>query len=161
MAFLRILQTLRQQNLPVVGLIVGGDDPKRLGYRKELDAAVQKMGLQDAVLFTGHRSDMREIYSVSKAVLSLSSKPESFGRTALEALSLGVPVVGYAHGGVGEILRTLHPGGAVAPRDEAGVVGAVARLFGKSVPAVKRNQAFLLATMQQQTLAVYRELVPT
>ena len=160
-AFLRILRTLREQKLPVVGLIVGGDDPKRLGYRKELDAAVQKMGLQDAVLFTGHRNDMREIYSVSKAVLSLSSKPESFGRTVLEALSMGVPVVGYAHGGVGEILRTLYPGGAVSLNDEAGAVSAIVRLYHNGVPDVKHNNAFLLATMQQQTLAVYRELVST
>ncbi|GBL46756.1 glycosyltransferase [Sulfuriferula multivorans] len=54
---------------------------------------------------------MREVFAVSDIVLSLSSKPESFGRTVLEALRLGTPVVGYNHGGVGEILAAAYPAG--------------------------------------------------
>lgn len=157
-AFLRIIQTLRASHPDVVGLIVGGDDPKRMAYRRELDSAVQQAGLQDAIIFTGHRSDMRDIYAASSVVLSLSSKPESFGRTVLEALSMGVPVVGYAHGGVGEILRTLYPAGAVSLNDEAGVARAIVALRADA-PRIAPNTQFLLANMQQQTLAVYQELL--
>jgi glycosyltransferase involved in cell wall biosynthesis len=35
------------------------------------------------------------------------------GRTVLEALAVGRPVVGWDHGGVGELLRQLFPQGAV------------------------------------------------
>lgn len=157
-AFLRLIQTLRQSQPDVVGLIVGGDDPKRMAYRRELDSAVQQAGLQDAIIFTGHRSDMRDIYAASSVVLSLSSKPESFGRTVLEALSMGVPVVGYAHGGVGEILRTLYPAGAAPLNDEAGVARAIVALRADA-PRIAPNTQFLLANMQQQTLAVYQELL--
>ena len=55
--------------------------------------------------------------AVSDLVLSLSNKPESFGRTVLEALSMGVPVVGYDHGGVGEQLQLLHSRGLVGLGD--------------------------------------------
>jgi glycosyltransferase involved in cell wall biosynthesis len=41
--------------------------------------------------------------AVSHLVCALSQQPESFGRTVLEAMALGKPVVGYDCGGVGEI----------------------------------------------------------
>ena len=50
-------------------------------------------------------------------VLQLSRKPEAFGRTVLEALSLCRPVLGYAHGGVGELLAELYPEGRSPPGD--------------------------------------------
>jgi len=37
----------------------------------------------------GHRADLREVMAVSNLVLCLSKVPEAFGRTTLEALSLG------------------------------------------------------------------------
>ena len=52
--------------------------------------AARDMGLSDIVVFAGHRSDIRDIYAVSDVVVSLSSKPESFGRTVLEPLAMGV-----------------------------------------------------------------------
>ena len=40
-------------------------------------------------------------------VLQLSRKPEAFGRTVIEAIVIGRPVVGWDHGGVGELLHAL------------------------------------------------------
>ena len=71
------------------------------------------MGVADRVTFTGHRSDLQNIISISSIVLSLTQQPESFGRTTLEALALGKPVIGYEHGGVGEILDALLPSGKI------------------------------------------------
>ncbi|MEZ5579451.1 MAG: glycosyltransferase family 4 protein [Candidatus Competibacteraceae bacterium] len=107
---------LRAAGRPVHGLIVGGPEPRRQAYADALRENVRSRGLAGIVLFTGHRADMRDIYAVSTLVLSLSAKPESFGRTVLEALSLGRPVVGYAHGGVGEILDRLYPAGPGSAR---------------------------------------------
>ncbi|MGB3622998.1 glycosyltransferase family 4 protein [Ketobacter sp. MCCC 1A13808] len=160
LVLLKVVRRLLDSGTPVKAVIVGGDDPNRMGYRKEIDEAIQQAGLQEAVVFTGQRSDMRDIYSVSNVVLSLSTKPESFGRTVLEALSLGVPVVGFAHGGVGEILAALYPDGAVALGDEAGVAEAITQLKQGKAGDLKQNNLFLLSNMQQQTLSVYRELVP-
>ena len=100
-------------------LIVGGDDPRRQKYADDLRATAATLG--DRVTFTGHRRDARELAAVSQAVVSLSTKPESFGRTVLESLALGVPVVGYAHGGVGEVLGELFPEGAVPVGEISGV----------------------------------------
>ena len=158
--FIRLVGKLVAEGLDVVGLIVGGEDPKRPGYAKEIRERVQAEGLGERIVFTGHRSDVREIYAVSDCVLSLSSTPESFGRTVLEPLAMGRPVVGYAHGGVAEILAELFPHGAVAKGDViAASQCALATVRGET-PAVSLNTRFLLEHMQAHTIELYRDLNP-
>ncbi len=156
--FISLVARLVGEGLDVVGLIVGGEDPKRPGYAKEIRERVQAEGLGERIVFTGHRSDVREIYAVSDCVLSLSSTPESFGRTVLEPLAMGRPVVGYAHGGVAEILGELFPHGAVAKGDVAAATARAADVVAGRTPVVELNTRFLLERMQAQTLAVYGAL---
>ena len=111
--FLELMHSISSENDDVHALIVGGEDPKRKEYANELYRRVKELGLSDRVTFTGARRDIREIFAISEIVYSLSTKPESFGRTVLEALSLGRPVLGYDHGGVGEILAEIYPEGRV------------------------------------------------
>ena len=158
--FITLVGKLVADGLNVVGLIVGGEDPKRPGYAKEIRKRVQAEGLGERIVFTGHRSDVREIYAISDCVLSLSSTPESFGRTVLEPLAMGRPVVGYAHGGVAEILGELFPHGAVAKGDViAASQCALATVRGET-PAVSLNTRFLLEHMQAHTIELYRDLNP-
>ena len=153
--FISLVARLVGEGLDVAGLIVGGEDPKRPGYAKEIRERVQAEGLGERIVFTGHRSDVREIYAVSDCVLSLSSTPESFGRTVLEPLAMGRPVVGYAHGGVAEILGELFPLGAVAKGDVEAATARAADVVAGRTPVVAFNTRFLLERMQAQTLAVY------
>lgn len=150
--FLLIIRRLKDQGKNVIGLVVGGEDAKRKSYADEIYQAVADMALSDAVVFTGQRNDMKEIYSQCDAVLSLSSKPESFGRTVLEALSLGRPVIGYDHGGVGEILAALYPNG----RAPLGDVDAVVRQLCQPLAPVVENQRFFKDVMLALTLKLYQ-----
>ncbi|MCG8613106.1 MAG: glycosyltransferase family 4 protein [Pseudomonadales bacterium] len=158
LGFLQIIQALKAAGITVTGLIVGGEDPKRKGYAEEIRAQTAALGLEDDIIFTGHRADIMNIYKVSNAVVSLSSKPESFGRTVLETLSINVPVIGYAHGGVAEILTALYPHGAVTPGDTSAVTDRLTAIYQGDAPAILENKQFLLANMQQQTLDLYNEL---
>src|SRR5690606_38409193 len=92
----------------------------------------------------------------SDLVLQLSRKPEAFGRTVIEALSAGRPVLGWAHGGVGELLSTLQPAGAVAPFDADALAVAAARLLAD--PPSPVAVPYTLQAMQQATLDLYAEL---
>ena len=115
--FLELMHSIAAENDDIHALIVGGEDPKRKEYANELYRLVKELGLSDRVTFTGARRDIREIFAISEIVYSLSTKPESFGRTVLEALSLGRPVLGYDHGGVGEILENTFSFGRVKFND--------------------------------------------
>jgi glycosyltransferase involved in cell wall biosynthesis len=109
------------------------------------------------ITFTGHRTDLREIMSISGTVLSLAGAPEAFGRTALEALALGVPVIAYDHGGAGEVLRAMFPEGRIAPGDTAAAVDLIRRFY-RDPPLVARHNPFPLERMIKDTLSVYAEL---
>lgn len=157
--FLELIKQLVDQGRDVMGLIVGGDDPKKSAYAKELYEAVSQYGLDSRIVFVGHRADMREIYSLSTVVMSLSEKPESFGRTVLEPLAMGVPVVAWDQGGVGEIMARLFSAGAVPKNNLDALAQAVTKVLLGEAPPVASDNPFLLQDMCDSTLAVYQELL--
>jgi len=156
--FLHLIRQLRERDLPVHGLIVGGAEASKQAYLKELKEYVVSLSLQHDITFTGQRHDLREIMSISDMVLSLSTQPESFGRTVLEALSLGIPVAGYDHGGVGEILREIFPQGLVKLRDQTALIELIERWLNLP-PRVPQDHDFTLKSMLQKTLSTYQQLV--
>jgi glycosyltransferase involved in cell wall biosynthesis len=155
---LEVLRRLLDRGIPAHGLIVGEAPARRQAYRREIEARAQRLGLGDHVTFTGHRSDLREIMSVSGVVLSLSTTPESFGRTTLEALSLGRPVMGYDHGGVGEQLAAIYPEGGVPLGEWNTAAEKAAHWWRHAAPPVPHDIPFTLDAMCHATLHLYESL---
>lgn len=153
--FFELIAGLKAQGLPVHGLIVGGATKKKQAYLDELRAKVSALGLESDITFTGQRDDMKAVLAVSTLVFSLSSQPESFGRTTLEALRLGVPVAGLDHGGVGEILGAIYPAGKLPL--EGDLTEPVAALLA-DLPRVPDGGFFPLSAMCEATLALYESL---
>jgi len=126
-------------------------------YRDELEGLAQRYGILDRVTFTGARTDMRDWLSASEIVFSLcADPPEAFGRTVPEALHLGVPVIGWNHGGVQEVLYEVFPRGAVTPGNRTLLVDR-AREFLRQAPLVTRSKAFGLQESMEKTMAVYHQ----
>ncbi|MBZ0071609.1 MAG: glycosyltransferase family 4 protein [Gammaproteobacteria bacterium] len=155
--FIDLIATLVAKGIQVHGLIVGGEDPRRHRYAESLRQRIAKRGVAEHITFTGQRMDMREIYASSNLVLSLSSQPESFGRTVLEALSMGVPVIGYEHGGVGEVLNRVFPEGCVVPGNRDLLVAKVQDFLGRA-RVVPEGQPYTLQRMLDSTLELYQTL---
>ena len=155
--FIKIIKALLEKDYPVAGVIAGGVEESKKEYFEELNALITREGLTGHIVFTGHRSDLREILSVSTVVLSLTAKPESFGRTTLEALSMGIPVCGYAHGGVKEQLDVLLPEGEVEPGDVEAAGNILSQWLDDS-PSVAMEHDFLLGNMLDETLKLYEEM---
>lgn len=158
--FLRLIAALRTRGLPVHGLVVGGAEVRKQTYMDEIHRLTERLGLNKAVTFTGQRDDLRDIMAVSDIILSLSTQPESFGRTVLEALSLGKPVIGYDHGGVGEQLAALLPDGRVSLGDIAGLEERVVSWL-ETPPTMPRSHPYTLENMLTATLSLYTRLTQT
>lgn len=156
--FITVVQRLLRLGVPVHGLLVGGAHPRKRRYRDELAAQIRSAGLEDRLSMLGHRDDMQQLLAVSDVVLSLSREPEAFGRTTIEALSMGRPVIGYDHGGVAEQLASVLPEGLLPVGDVTGVAGRLAAWY-RNPPKVPAEHPFTLAAMQRQTLDVYLELL--
>jgi glycosyltransferase involved in cell wall biosynthesis len=153
---IRVIAALKARGVATHGLIVGELPAHRYRLAKELRSAIAAAGLTGSITLTGFRADVREIMSVSSAVLSLSQQPEAFGRTVNEALGLGVPVAGYAHGGVGEQLAQHFPAGLVAPGDTASMVERLLE-WSATPPSMQDVQVYALQDMLDCTLALYRD----
>lgn len=155
----------------LAGLRAGGDDVRlwmpgaldatRAAYVAELQAAAHALGVADVVAITAPTSAIADAYAASDLVLQLSRRPEAFGRTVIEALSVGRAVVGWDHGGVGELLRELYPAGAVAACDADALATRVRSLLQQPpmLPATMRTAAgaYTLVAMQDATLTIYDE----
>jgi len=155
--FIRIIAGLKKRGLPVHGVLVGDAHPRKQYYADELRAQAHAASLVSDITFTGHRGDVKEIMAVSNVVLSLSLDPEAFGRVSLEALTLGVPVAAYDHGGVAEQLVAVFPEGRIPVGDTQAAEEKLARWY-KQPPAVPTTHPFTLERMLRSTLETYFEL---
>jgi glycosyltransferase involved in cell wall biosynthesis len=153
--FLKIIAALKGSDYH--GLIVGGAHPKKIEYLDEVKTLARTMGIADRITFTGHRSDLKNILSISSVVFSLTQQPESFGRTTLEALALGKPVIGYEHGGVGEILDALLPSGKIPLGDTEAIINRLKEWETQPVKP-KKIYPFTLEKMLSQTTDLYQSL---
>lgn len=86
--------------------LIVGDEPGKDEYRKQLQAYINTHQLGDFVAFTGNCYDMPAMYALADIVISASTKPEAFGRTACEAQAMNCLVVATEHGGS---LETIAP----------------------------------------------------
>ncbi|QQK76037.1 N-acetyl-alpha-D-glucosaminyl L-malate synthase BshA [Salicibibacter cibarius] len=93
----RAFRLIRQEKRSKLLLIGDG------GERHSIEALVENEGLQKDVLFLGNQSRIYELISLADVMLLLSEK-ESFGLTALEAMAVGVPVIGTNIGGIPEVI---------------------------------------------------------
>jgi len=154
---LRLLASLRLQGSDARLWLPGAREVGREAYIAEMQAEALRLGIGGAVAFTAPTSRIADAYAASSLVLQLSRTPEAFGRTVIEALSVGRPVLGWAHGGVGELLAELQPAGAVPAFDESALLATAVGLLAQPPPTLA-TMPYTLRAMQDATLALYQTL---
>lgn len=85
------------------------------------------LGLEDAVIFLGLRSDVALVLR-NLDVYALSSTTEGFSIACVEAMASGVPVVATRSGGPEEILEGDRVGVLVPTQDPSALAAAIAQL---------------------------------
>lgn len=103
MDYLVMAEKLNSSGRKLRFLVIGGEDRRHSEYCAAV-AQFAKDQLGDAIEFTGHIPEIVPYLSVLD-VLVLPTYGEGFGRVALEAAYLGVPVIGTTPGGMEEVLR--------------------------------------------------------
>jgi len=112
--------------MPNVKFVIVGD-----GCGDELDQAkmdVATRGLEHVVYFTGHRTDLLDIYS-SFDLFLMTSLTEGLPNTVLEAMAMEVPVVSTEVGGVPELIVSQENGLLCPVGDAEALADAVSTLL--------------------------------
>ena len=73
-------------------------------FKKDLHQLVERLDLLDRVVFHGFEKNTDIIYN-DIHILLMCSKSEGFGRVTIEAMSRGIPVIGYRGGGTIELVK--------------------------------------------------------
>lgn len=155
---IELVADLKARGIDTRLLLLGARQSGREAYVAELERLAEARGVADRIAISMQRDDARDVYAISALVLQLSNKPESFGRTVVEAIALCRPVLGYDHGGVGELLADLYPAGRVPPGDRERLAERAAELLRRA-PAIAPLARYRLRDMQDATLALYRDVL--
>ncbi|MBS0311406.1 MAG: glycosyltransferase, partial [Proteobacteria bacterium] len=158
---LQVTEQVRR-SLPDVLLVIAGEGPARAS----LERAVTKRGLTDNVRFVGYlerRTELPACYCAADAFV-FASKTETQGLVLLEAMALGVPVVGLAEMGTRDVLQEGQ-GCRIAPDDVAGFARVLTPLLtdraaAQALGAAGRTYAanWSEARMGEAILALYQTL---
>jgi glycosyltransferase involved in cell wall biosynthesis len=142
----------------VVVELMGGTLPSDASYEAELRRRAARPDLLGRVKFLGHVADPLARMRGWTVAVSASVEPESGPLSALEAMSIGVPVVATGHGGVVEVLHDA--GLLVAPDDAAALAGALQRLLHDDALRRRcRDAGPRLVVGQQLTVADHQRRV--
>ena len=151
-----------RQALPGARFLIAGDGP----LRAALQAQAASLGLGDAAIFCGIRSDVPAVLAALD-LLVFSSRWEGLPVALLEGMATGKPVVATAVGGVPGVLVAGSTGLLVAPGDPAALAQACIQLA--SDPALARQMGragrarvearYSMDAMVRQTTAVYETLL--
>lgn len=97
------------------------------GAIEELKNYVSKKGLENFVVFFGFIEDVNSFFLEMDCLL-VCSKHEAFGRTTVEAMAFGIPVIGNDSGGTSEIIEHDKTG-LLYPGDLQGLILCMKRII--------------------------------
>jgi glycosyltransferase involved in cell wall biosynthesis len=147
-------------------LLVGAEH--RAGFRRELEAAIGRLGLIGMFRIVDNCNDMPAAYALSDVVVSASTDPEGFGRVIVEAQAMGRPVVATDHGGARETILPGITGWLAPPGDRAALTAAIGTALGldprERAAFARRARAHVASgytreAMCARTIDVYEELL--
>lgn len=99
-------------------------------YRTPLQWAIQDMGLEDCVALLGSKDQPYIVETLKNCnIFFLPSVSEGISNAALEAMSMGLPVVASDVGGMGEVIHSGENGILVPPRDWMKMADAIEEII--------------------------------
>lgn len=148
-----------------VFLIIGEDLEKGGEYKNSLLSLVQGLGLGQRIIFTGYRSDIRELMNTFD-IFTLPSFVEGLPVVILEAMAIAKPVVATSVGGNQEIVIDGKTGTIVPPDNPEKLAEAlmyhlknpkISKAMGKrGYQRIEEN--FLLSQMLAKIFDVYAQV---
>lgn len=109
------------------GVVIGEDKSAGQIYTQALLESAVISGVADRFTVLPPVVAIEDYYKYANVVVTLAPR-EPFGRTVVEAIACGVPVVGSRTGGIGEILNHFAPSWTVDPNDPVATAETIVRI---------------------------------
>jgi glycosyltransferase involved in cell wall biosynthesis len=146
------------RDVPDAKFLFVGDGP----LKKELEDLAENLKIKERVIFTGFRSDIKEILA-SVNILVIPSLLEGFPMITLEAMAMAKPIIATNIDGITEQITDGVNGNLVPPKDSSALAKAVMRVLNDKKLArtmglsarKKVEQEFSVEKMVAETEKVY------
>jgi glycosyltransferase involved in cell wall biosynthesis len=158
---------LKSQNI-IADYIFVGSSQGRDEYVVALKSLIQSYGLEDNFHFVGQCNDMPTAFMLADIVVTPSTEPEAFGRTAAEAQAMAKPIIASRLGGAMETVVDNETGFLIETGNATQLAQKISHIL--TMPpqeianltklAQKRVKSlFSAAQLQEKTLGVYKEIM--
>lgn len=152
-----------RRSVPDAQLVIFGDGE----LRPALEAQIRDLGLDKHVVLAGFREDVLAL-TKSADLFVMSSVTEGLGSTLLDAMAMGLSIVGTRAGGIPEAVADGQTGLLVPPGNSEALADAIVRLLGDAAARRRMGDAgrarvaaqFGVDRLVEGTLAVYERLRP-
>jgi glycosyltransferase involved in cell wall biosynthesis len=148
---------------PHLRLVIVGDGPLRVPLEAE-----SRRGLPvEAVIFTGQKDDVFPFLQMADMCVLPSQRREGLGVALIEAMAVGLPVIGTDLGGIPEVIRNGENGLLVPPGSEEGLAAALRTLTDNRELRIGMGwrgrqiyeEQFMLSAMIGQIETLYDQLL--
>ncbi len=123
-ALIPVLAQLKTMGENYHGVVIGEDASPKQIYSQDLIESAKNAGVADSFTILPPALNIEDYYRYADIVVTLAPR-EPFGRTIVEAIACGVPVVGSNTGGINEILQNFAPEWTVNVDDWAAVAKTI------------------------------------
>jgi len=167
--FIESIKLLSEKNtIPPLEAIILGSDQGRNVYKKQLTGLVQQHRLGKIIKFIDHCEEMPVAYAIANLVCSCSTEPEAFGRVAVEAQSMQIPIIASDIGGSIETVIKDKTGYLFKNKDPIDLANTIENLMQKDYNSIKKIgfegrknvlKKFDVDKMCQTTFTEYKKLI--
>ena len=167
--FIEAIKLLYEKSdIPSFEAIVLGNEQGRNVYKKQLIDLVLKHRLNKVIKFIDHCKEMPVAYGISNLVCSCSLEPEAFGRIAVEAQSMQIPIIASDIGGSKETIIKDKTGYLYKNKDPIDLANSIAEVMQKKYDLLqslgiegRKNvlKRFDVDKMCQTTFTEYKKLI--
>ena len=128
--------SLAASAVPGCRLVIVGEGP----LRPELENLARRKGVEDKVVLTGFQREVAQMISMFDLAV-LPSFFEGMGRVLLEAMAMGIPVIGSDVGGIPDLVRQGKEGLLISPGDPLALAEAIRAVASNPQMAKKMGDA--------------------
>lgn len=112
-----------------LGLLITGEGPLRNG----LDEHLKELPFFSKILFAKERKEVISLLKLADVFVLPSVKREGLGIALIEAMAVGLPVIGTRLGGIPEVIQDNINGFLVTPGNHEELAAAIEKIIGDKV----------------------------
>ncbi|MDQ1331506.1 MAG: hypothetical protein QG578_1774 [Thermodesulfobacteriota bacterium] len=142
---------------PSVRLLIVGDGP----LRDKLEASARQLMVDQAVVFTGIRKDVFDLLQISDIFILPTQVREGLGVALIEAMAVGLPVIGTGIGGIPELIEEAGNGFLVSPGNSEQLAEAIRMLVDDKALRTAMGIRGRRIYEEKFTMSKMKELVET